>query len=178
MRQIYRSTVARRKRCPNCGELYTSDPRTKGTQRYCSKAGCQNKRQRNNERAWRLRNPECVEEQYERSRLWHEARPDYSRKRRSANPGIAQENREQTLVRMQKMRNKKLFDKSKSILTQLAGGKGDKCYLARGSRWLFVRLTKASLLSKPAYMSDNRSRFTRVANRLPKGRLYDLSGIF
>jgi hypothetical protein len=76
------------------------------------------------------------------------------------------------------MRNKKLFDKSKSILTQLAGGKGDKCYLARGSRWLFVRLTKASLLSKPAYMSDNRSRFTRVANRLPKGRLYDLSGIF
>ncbi|MFH0827764.1 MAG: hypothetical protein V1919_01195 [Candidatus Omnitrophota bacterium] len=70
-----------------------------------------------------------------------------------------------------------MFDKSKSILTQIVGGKADKCYLAHGSSWLMVRLTKASLLSKPGSVWDNRKQLKRVANQLPKGRLYDLSSL-
>ena len=178
MRQANQPIHSRRKRCPSCGKLFTSDPRTKGKQRYCSNAECQNKRQRQNELEWRLRNPECLEEQRKQSRQWHKERPNYNRQRRAAHPEIAQANREQTRVRMRKLRGKQMFDKSKSILTQIVGGKTDKCYLAHGSSWLMVRLTKASLLSKPGSVWDNRKQLKRVANQLPKGRLYDLSSIF
>ncbi len=173
-----KAKATRRKHCKYCGELFEPDPRTKGKQQYCSKAACQIKRQRLNESIWRLRNPDCLQEQYERTRLWYKARPDYSRQRRAANPKLAKENREQTRERMQKVRAKKVFDKSKSILTQLIGDKADKCYLTHRSKWLLVRLTKASLLSKPGSLWDNRKRFKQVANCLPKDRLYDMSGMF
>lgn len=178
MRQAHTPAHTRRKHCPYCGALFEPDPRTKSKQRYCSKAVCQTQRQRQNELDWRTRNPDCLAEQYKQSRLWHKARPDYNRQRRTANPKFAQENRDQTRIRMQTIRGKRMFDKSKSILTQLVGDKPDKCYLAQRSKWLMVRLTKASLLSKPGSVWDNRKQLERVANCLPKGRLYELSGIF
>ena len=168
----------RRRRCLSCEDLFDPDPRTKGKQRYCSKEACQTKRQRQNESAWRLNNPDCLQEQYERSRLWYKARPDYSRQRRAANPQVLQKNRVQTKIRMRKIRARGLFDKSKSILTQLAGGKEDKYYLTQGYKWLLVRLTKASLLSKAGLLCDNHRRFKRVAKYLPQGRLYELSSVF
>ena len=170
--------TTRQKRCLCCGELFNPNPRSKGKQRYCSKAACQARRQRQNESAWRLKNPDCLQEQYERSRLWHKARPGYSRQRRALNPRLLQENRNQTKTRMQKIRVKKMFDKSKVILTQLVGSKSYKCYLAHRSRWLMVRLTKASLLSKAGSLWDNRKQFKQVNNCLPRGRLYDMSGMF
>ena len=172
-----RQAHTRRRRCQACGALFEPDSRTKGKQRYCSGIICQSKRQRLNEKAWRLKNPECLQEQYERSRIWHEARPDYSRQRRIANPQLLQENRIQTKLRMRKKRIKALFDKSKVILTQLITRQADKCYLTHGYRWLMVRLTKASPLSKLPFMGDNRIRLKRASNRLPRGHLYDLSGI-
>jgi hypothetical protein len=78
---------------------------------------------------------------------------------------------------MRKIRARRLFDKSKVILTQLVEKQGDKCYLARGCRWLMVRLTKASPLSRLPFMKDNRLRLKRAVNRLPRGHLYDVSGI-
>ena len=113
MRQTYKSAhtclpvrQARQKRCKYCGVLFKPDPRIKGKQRYCSKTACQTQRQRQNELDWRTRNPDCLQEQYERSRLWYKARPDYNRQRRTANPEFAQENRDQTMVRMRKIRAK------------------------------------------------------------------------
>jgi len=178
MRQADQLSRNRRRRCQFCGELFNPDPRTKGKQRYCSKAACQSKRQRLNEKAWRLNNPDCLQEQYERSRLWYEAHPDYSRQRRKNNPELLQENRDQTKARMRKIRIKELFDKSKSILTQLAGGKEDKYYLTQGYKWLLVRLTKASLLSRAGLVCNNHNRFKRVEKHLPRGRLYELSSVF
>lgn len=178
MRQANQPSHTRRRRCQFCKELFEPDPRTKGKQRYCSKQSCQSKRQRQNEKAWRLKNPECLQEQYERSRLWYEVRPDYSRQRRKNNPKLLQENRSQTKARMRKIRAKGLFDKSKSILTQLAGSKEDKYYLTQGHKWLLVRLTKASLLSRSGFICDNRNRLKQVANHLPQGRLYELSSVF
>jgi hypothetical protein len=178
MRQANQPTHTRRRRCLSCEDLFDPDPRTKGTQRYCSKETCQTKRQRQNEWAWRLNNPECLEEQREASRQWYKARPGYSRQRRTANPRLLQENRVQTKARMRKLRVKELFDKSKVILTQLAGGKDDKYYLTQGYKWLLVRLTKASLLSRAGLVCDNHRRFKRVAKYLPQGKLYELSGVF
>jgi hypothetical protein len=172
------SRAGRRKHCLCCAELFEPDPRSKGKQRYCSKTGCQTKRQRQNESDWRIRNPDCLAEQYKQTRLWHKARPDYSRQRRKNNPRLLQQNLNQTKLRMRKIRGKKMFDKSKVILTQLVGGKIDKCYLSNRSKWLLVRLTKASLLSKPGSVWDNRKTFKQVNNCLPRGWLYDIAGMF
>ncbi|MBU1922712.1 MAG: hypothetical protein KJ710_00390, partial [Candidatus Omnitrophica bacterium] len=125
----------------------------------------------------RKRNPDCVNYQYKQTRQWNKAHPDYSGQRRKNNPELLENNRSQSRIRMRKIRGKKVFDKSKVILAQVAGNKADKCYLTRGGYGLYVCLTKASPLSRRGSLRDNRSRFKRVANRLPKGRLYDLSGL-
>jgi len=45
---------------------------------------------------------------------------------------------------MRRQREQTMFDKSKSIITQVVGNKGTYCYLSRGGKWLLARLTKAS----------------------------------
>ena len=179
MRQVDQPSRNRRRRCQFCEELFDPDPRTKGKQRYCSKQTCQSKRQRQNEKTWRLNNPDCLQEQYERSRIWHKGHPEYNRQRRKNNPELLQENRSQTKSRMRKIRAEGLFDKSKSILTQLAGNKEDKYYLTQGHKWLLVRLTKASLLSRAGFMCNNRNRLKQVANHpAVGGAVYELSSVF
>lgn len=86
MRQANKQGRKRRKRCLYCGKLFEPDPRTKGKQKYCSKPVCQAKRQRLNETDWRRRNPECLAEQYELTRIWYKTHPNYSRQRRKNNP--------------------------------------------------------------------------------------------
>ena len=168
------SKKSRRKHCQYCNELFDSDPRAKGRQRCCSKAACQTMRQRQNEKDWCRDNPDSVADQ---KRKWHKKNPGYSRQRRVADPAMADKNRQDTKIRMQEMRSRAVFDKSKPILTQLVGKNIDKCCLIRG-RWLFLRLTRASAWTKAAVMRHTCSkRLKRVTNRLPKSRLYDLSGM-
>lgn len=139
----------RQKRCKACRKLFQPDPRTKGKQRYCSRTACQTQRQRHNEKEWRVRNPECVELQQEQSRRWQKARPDYSRKRRSEDPQLLKHNRGETCKRMRKIRAKKLFDKSKLILTQLAGNKTATAILDRlNLKGTFITLEGRSYRSK------------------------------
>ncbi len=143
MRQASKPSHTRRKHCKWCRGLFDPDPRTKARQQYCSKPACQTKRQRLNEQTWRIKNPDCMDYQREQSRLWHENHSDYSRKRRLKNPRLLVKNRNDTRIRMRNIRSQKLFDKSKVILTELVERQADKCYLAQGSRWLMMRLTKA-----------------------------------
>ena len=177
MRQAIKRSRARQRRCRGCGELFSPDPRTKGRQKYCSKPACQIKRQRLNELSWRINNPDCLDYQRGQSRSWHKDHPDYSRKRRLKYPRILIKNRDDTRIRMRNIRSQKMFDKSKVMLTQLTDRQADKCYLTHGYRWLMVRLTKASPLSRLPFIGDNRSRLKRAVNHLPRGSLYDLSGI-
>ena len=177
MRQDYKPTRTRQRHCRHCEQLFTPDPRTKDKQRYCSKSACQTKRQRLNESTWRAKNPDCLDYQRGQSRLWHKNHPEYSRLFRLKYPRLMAKNRDDTRIRMRKIRSQKLFDKSKVILTQLIDRQADKCYLTHGYRWLMVRLTKASPLSRIPFMGDNRSRLKSAPNRLPRGNLYDLSGV-
>ena len=177
MRQDRKPSRTRQRRCRHCGRLFAPDPRTKGKQRYCSRHECQTKRQRLNEATWRAKNPECLDYQREQSRSWHKNHPNYNRKRRLKYPHLLKINRDNTRIRMRKIRSQKLFDKSKVILTELVDRQADKCYLTHGYRWLMVRLTKASPLSRIAFMGDNRLRLKSAPNRLPRGSLYDLSDV-
>lgn len=181
MRQEGQQCRYRRKRCLNCGELFDPDRRAKGQQRYCSTAPCQEYRQRLNEKNWRQNNPECLVEQRKQSRQWHWDRPQYSRNRRENDPCLVRRNRKSTRERMRRVRTRNMFDKSKSIVTQVVGSKGSYCYLSCGGKWLLARLTKASPLSKRGGLGHNRRQFKRVASRkvrLPAGKLYDLSDAF
>ena len=177
MRQVKPRFRSRRKRCANCRDLFYPDPRAKDRQKYCSKSSCQDHRQRLNEKNWREKNPDCLAYQQEQARSWHKARPDYSRKRRARDLALTICNRIQTRFRMRDQRFRSVFDKSKPILTQLIGKIRDKCCLIRG-QWLFLRLTKASPLSKQGVLSDNRWQLKKVPNRLPEGRLYDVSNVW
>jgi hypothetical protein len=181
MRQVDPPLRHRRKRCLFCRELFDPDPRTKGKQRHCSAAVCQEHRQRVNEKDWRKNNPDCLAEQYKQSREWHQARPEYSRLRREKDPMLVRRNRELTRENVRRQRERAMFDKSKLIMTQVIGNKRSYCYLSRGGKWLLTRLTKASPLSKCGGLGHNRGQFKRIANqkaRLPAGRLYDLSSAF
>jgi hypothetical protein len=174
MRQANPPSRSRRKRCVHCRELFDPDPRAKDRQRTCSKDECQMVRQRQNEKSWCERNPDCVADQ---KRKWQQKHPGYSRRRRAADPKLEQENRQETRLRMQKVRWQVLFDKSKLILTQLIGDNEDKSCLIRG-QWLFLRLTRASRWTNATFVRHTGQRLKRVANRLPRGQLYDLSGLF
>jgi len=176
MRQATVRGRSRRKQCLCCRGLFFPDPRTKDKQRYCSALACQTQRQRKNETDWRARNPESLQMQREQSRLWHKDHAGYSRIRRQNNPAAAAVNRSRTGARMRRLRAGRRFAKSKVILTQLTGGKSDTCYLTRGARWLILRLTKASPLSKCLAQAHNRKRLKQTANRLPKGWFYEFSG--
>jgi hypothetical protein len=168
------SRIKRRRHCFCCGELFELDSRSKGKQRYCSKQECQAKRQGKNEKDWCRNNPDSVA--YYKSK-WLKKRPDYSRKRRIENLAIAAKNRKDTRIRMEKIRWKAMFDKNKPILTQLVDKNKDS-FCLMGGRWLFLRLTRTSRWTKEAILRHTGGNIKRIANCLPKGRLYDLSGVF
>ena len=168
------SKKTRRRHCKYCKELFEPNCRLPpGKQRYCSKLECQSIRQRANEKTWVKHNPEPVAIQ---KRKWQQKHPGYSSQRRAANPQLMANNRQDTQKRMQELRFKTMFDKSKSILTQLTGNNSDKCCLMRG-RWLFLRLTRASRWTRPAPMRHTGGNIKRVKNQLPKSKVYDLTGI-
>lgn len=165
---------SRRKHCKNCKELFESDPRAKERQKYCSKSQCQTVRQRKNENHWRQNNPEAVA--YQKSK-WQKKHPGYSQQRRAADPQGQEKNRQDTKIRMQQRRWEAMFEKSKVILTQVVGNNSDKCCLI-GGHWLFLRLKRASPLRKAAVVMHTGWRLKRITNRLPKSKVYDLSGMF
>ena len=155
------SRQTRRKRCMSCNVLFEPDLRTKGRQKYCSKPECQTIRQRKNEKDWRQRNPDCVEYQRLQTRQWFKAHPEYNRYRRKQNPQLAESNRNNSRMRMEKIRKKRMFDKSKVILSQLSGNKEVRCYLTKDNQWLYLRLTKASPLSKLGFRRDNSNNLAK-----------------
>lgn len=167
----------RARHCFCCKGLFDPDPRTRGHQRYCSKPTCQTSRQRKNERDWRAKNPECLLEQRKQTSQWHQAHPKYSHKRRREDPELLQHNRDCTRERMRRRRAYEVFDKSKSMLTQVIGRQQHDCYLTRGRGWLLLRLTKASPLSRRGLFGYDCDLGRWVPNRLPRGKLYDVSGV-
>jgi hypothetical protein len=88
---------------------------------------------------------------------------------------LLEHNRRQTRQRMRKLRGRKRFDKTKSILTQLTQGQGDKCYLTRGMQWLHVRLTKPSRWSRGKALWENALRLKPQVTELRKAKVYDIS---
>ena len=167
----------RRRRCRICRELFESDHRLELRQYACSKTACQKTRQSRNVRDWYRRNPTCEEYRQGLTRQWFRDRPRYSQQRRSTDPSLLSQNRFKTKQRMKVLRAQKVFDKTKSIVTQLLGVQLDKCLLnSRG--WMHMRLTKQSRLKRIPGICQNLGQSLSSTQMNFKGRLYDLSGLF
>ena len=166
--------TATRKRCPACGQMFTPDPRVGPRQLYCSQAECQKTRQRKNESDWRKRNPECVAAQ---KRKWCLKNPGFLRAWRLRHPEAVRRNRLFMRLNMRRKRQRLLFEKSKEIHLQVIRDKG-VVYMSRGNTWFLARLKRASRLSKVWAEGYAGGRICSGPIRLPRGRLYDVSGFF
>jgi hypothetical protein len=162
-----------RKRCPACGQMFTPDPRVGQRQMYCSRAECQKTRQRKNESDWRERYPDCVIAQRKK---WRQAHLDYLRQWRERHPGAVRRNRLFMRLHMRRKRSQLLFEKSKEIHLQVIRNKG-VIYMSRGNTWFLARLKRASRLSKVWAEGYAGGRIRSGPTRLPRGRLYDVTGI-
>jgi hypothetical protein len=74
----------RRRRCLCCRELFTSDPRLRHRQKYCSERECRAASKQSSQRRW-LRKPENQdyfrgEQHVERVQAWRARNPGYLRK--------------------------------------------------------------------------------------------------
>ncbi len=160
-----------RKRCRCCKKRFTPDHRVGNQQTHCPALACQAKRQRKNERSWRKKNPEAVALQCKK---WQKNNPKYWFKWRQKHPGYVRRNKEFMRLYMRRRRKAARFVKSKEMKLQLASIKGvahEKWYMPRGSRWLILRLERASRLSKLGSLGHT----SGVEYRWPRGRLYDVS---
>lgn len=145
----------RKRRCLNCGRFFDTNYRCKQKHRHCSDADCQRKRRNANIRDWYHRNPESLEYQKGRVRQWFKDHPGYSRERRKNDPSLMGKNRLQSKIGMRRIRNRKLFDKTNSFLSQLNGNQEDKCYLTEDRRWLICGLTKQTRLLSSKILWEN-----------------------
>jgi len=167
--------MKRRRRCCHCRQVFRPDPRLKGRQHSCSRPSCQTYRQRLNEKDWLTRHPESLAYKRQKTREWFRVRQDYSSRRRQKDPVLCEQNCRQTRLRMRQLRSKQMFDKTKSILTELVEGKGDKCYLTRASGWLHLRLTNPSRWRKGRALWENAGRLKPERMEFKRARVYDVS---
>ena len=162
-----------RKQCPSCKKNFLPDPRVGLRQKYCSKKSCQSRRQRNNEKVWRQLNPDCVSAQRKK---WHQKNPEYLCKWRAAHPGSVRRNRELMRVHIRRKRERLVFDKSKEWRSQVVRDRG-VIYMNREKTWFLVRLKRASRLSAAWGRGYSCGRVRSGAVRLPRGRLYNITGV-
>lgn len=73
----------RQRKCLECGELFTPDPRLKGKQEFCSKPECRCASKAHSQRKW-LSKPEnreyfCGDENTKRVQKWRKDNPSYAK---------------------------------------------------------------------------------------------------
>ena len=156
------------KQCPCCKRKFLPDPRIGNRQRFCSRKACQQTRQRKNESDWRERNPDCVKVQ---NFKWRQQHPGYLQEWRTLHPEAVERNRMFMRRHMRRIRERKMFEKSKEMHLQMTGRQGD-VYVSRGRTWLFARLKRASLWSGTWVQRYACGRIKAKSMRLPGGRMY------
>jgi hypothetical protein len=163
-----------RKQCRCCKKRFIPDYRVGDKQTHCSATVCQAHRQRKNEQSWRKRNPDAVTLQQKK---WQKNNSEYWSKWRKKHPGYLRRNRKFMRPYMRRRRKASRFVKSKEMKSQIASIKGvahEKWFMPRGSRWLILRLERASRLSRLGLLGHT----SGAGYRLPRGQLYDVSPVF
>ncbi len=172
--QINQAQHHTRRQCPACKKKFTPDFRVGQRQQYCSNKECQSLRQRLNERSW-LKEEENQKFRAAQQRRWRRRHPEHLKQWRKKHPESVRRNREFMREHMRRKRQKHLFEKSKEWHSQVIKDKGD-IYMSRGNTWVLARLKRAGILSKAMGCGYAYGRIRTGSVRLPRGRLYKVSG--
>ena len=163
-----------RPRCLACKKRFTPDPRVGPRQKYCSNKKCQARRQRLHETTW-LEKPENTKFRVAYQRRWREDNPDYLEGWRQKHPQAVRRNREFMREHMRRKRSQPLFEKTRQWRLEVVKDKGDM-YVNRMNTWVLLRLRRQGIWSKALSMGYACGRTRSEPVRLPKGRLYKVSG--
>lgn len=72
-----------RKHCCCCGRIFIPHRRLGDRQKTCGREECKKTLNKESQKAWRVRNPECVKGRYPYIKAWRAKNPGYQRKWRS-----------------------------------------------------------------------------------------------
>src|SRR3989338_8267629 len=151
----------RRKRsCQACQKKFYPDYRQRQRQRHCPEQSCQIIRRSQNTKDWYLKNPDCLQYQQDLTRRWFKEHPDYQRIYRANHPLKVSKNRQDVKTRMRRLRDKDVFDKTNSIMSQLIANKGDRCYLNTRSGWVHLCLIKQTRYTKHLRLCQTPAKVT------------------
>jgi len=91
------------RRCVICGRYFSPYSRKTHEQVLCGRLECRRRKRQEWERDWWRSNPDCLPERKRKTRIWAKER-DYWRQNRVKRPEYTARNREQTRVRMRRLR--------------------------------------------------------------------------
>ena len=172
--QINQTQHQPRKQCLACKKKFTPDPRVGQRQEYCSKEECQTLRQRLNERSW-VKEEENLKWRSAQQKRWRTSHPEHLKQWREDHPESVRRNREFIREHMRRKRQDFLFEKSKEWNLQVTKDKG-VIYMSRGNTWVLTRLKRAGRLPKAMNSWYAHGHIRSGSVRLPRGRLYKVSG--
>jgi hypothetical protein len=92
--------VSESRRCLYCQGLFLSS-RYRPQQRVCGQPDCQCQRSADSRRRKLATDPEYRQVVRDSQKQWWEEHPDYQKRRRKANPGVVERNRQQQRIRDQ-----------------------------------------------------------------------------
>ena len=75
---------AKKRNCCCCGRVFIPNKRLGDRQKTCGRANCKKKRNRENQRNWRRKNPEYFRGRYDETKAWLERNPGYLKQWRRA----------------------------------------------------------------------------------------------
>lgn len=114
------------KRCVYCQRYLPGDPRVKGRRKTCGDSLCQRALKKENNAAWRKRNPDYFRNDYERLKVWLLSHPGYLKGYRATHPDYVRRNREAQRQRDQWRRSRldiqaKIREQLSEITKELRG---------------------------------------------------------
>lgn len=167
----------RQRTCRACHKKFYPDYRQRQTQGHCPELSCQRTRRGQNIQDWYLKNPDCLQYQRDLTHRWFKEHPHYQKTYRLNHPQKVCKNRQDAKIRMRRRRDKSVFDKTNSIMSQLVENKADKCYLNARSGWVYLRLIKQTRYTKHLRLCQTPVKVTPGKVLVFGKSLYDLGSI-
>lgn len=84
--------MPKRRKCPFCLRLFTSDPRVKQRQKTCGRHRCRQEQKRQYDEYWRERYPDYFQGSYPHQKETYGTRADYKKRYRKQHPDYVRRN--------------------------------------------------------------------------------------
>jgi hypothetical protein len=139
--------MLKKRRCPHCRHLYTSDPRLKDRQRTCGRQECRQKQKRQSNKEWRSQHPGYFRGVYEQQKEAYGTRAEYKRRYRQQNPAYVCRNAkfvEKCRARLRQSQSKPVSHTSCDLLLSVWKETGNLSitHVSHTSRDIFITVSQ------------------------------------